>query len=616
MEAARLTAKIDADSKEGEEGLKRFHGLLGDAAGGFKHLLETAGGFALGGGILAGIGAIGGFLTDAVHAGENANTAIAQTAAVLKSTNGAAGVTAQQVDQLATQYMKLSGVQDDTVRGAENMLLTFTNIHSNVFPQATKTVLDMSQALGQDTKSSAIQLGKALNDPIHGITALQRVGVTFTEQQKEQIKQMMAAGNTAGAQGVILAELQKEFGGSAEAAGKANGGIKILSAQFDNMKQSLGQALIPVLGQVMTAVQPLIAKLGDVLPGILADVTSFISGDLSPALSQLGNFVNSTVLPALSQLGDFIETNVLPALKSFGQWAEKNVVPALEKLGKWVTTVVVPALMQLATWFEQHVLPIIRVVAQVFMTDVLPALEQVATAVLQHLLPSLENLCNQVSPILIPALQTVGAILKNVVGPAISDVIGFISGLINGISTAIDWIKKAWGWFDSLASKLNGGVTDAVNAIGSTFSTVFQGMMSAVKDPLNWIIGAINVLIDGLDSIQISIPDWSPIAGGQKFGIDIPEIPKLASGGDISGPFIGAERGMELLVTPGLYAAPPGSHVYNAQETQRLLSGGGPSRPNVTNTYNIYPAKERFDAQEMDRLQRRAAFLANTGGGY
>ena len=84
--------------------------------------------------------------------------------------------------------------------------------------------VDLAQAMGGAPKDAAIQLGKALNDPIKGISALTRIGVTFTDEQKAQIKTMQEAGDMAGAQGVILAELNKEFGGSAQAAADADGG--------------------------------------------------------------------------------------------------------------------------------------------------------------------------------------------------------------------------------------------------------------------------------------------------------------------------------------------------------------------------------------------------------
>lgn len=157
--------------------------------------------------------------------------AVRQTNAVLTSTGGAANITSDAITALTGTLSKKTATDQAVIRSGENMLLTFTNVKNGVgagndiFNQATATMLDMSKALGQDAKNSAVQLGKALNDPVKGVTALQRVGVTFTAQQKDQIKTMVASNNTLGAQKLILAELNKEFGGSAAAA--ATGGAKL-----------------------------------------------------------------------------------------------------------------------------------------------------------------------------------------------------------------------------------------------------------------------------------------------------------------------------------------------------------------------------------------------------
>jgi hypothetical protein len=134
------------------------------------------------------------------------------------------------------------------------VLATFTSIKGVNFDDATSAILDVSQALGQDLQSSTIQIGKALNDPINGITALSRVGVSFTDQQKEQIKAMQDVGDMAGAQQVILAELNKEFGGSAAAAVNTYAGqMKVLDEQFNDVKQSVGEALLPILTELGNA---------------------------------------------------------------------------------------------------------------------------------------------------------------------------------------------------------------------------------------------------------------------------------------------------------------------------------------------------------------------------
>jgi hypothetical protein len=227
-------------------------------------------------GILAGFGVslgvekiVDGF-KDVVGAGRDANKNLALTRQVIKTTGGAAGVTAEQVDGLATSISEKTGIDNDQILSGARLLLTFKDIgnqagaNNDIFNQATGIVQDMSVALGQDAKSSAIQLGKALNDPTKGITALQRVGVSFTAQQRAQIKAMAASGDTLGAQKIILGELSSEFGGAAEAAATNSGK---LSAATEDLREKAGQKLIPVI---------------DSLSG-------FLLNDLGPALGAVGH---------------------------------------------------------------------------------------------------------------------------------------------------------------------------------------------------------------------------------------------------------------------------------------------------------------------------------------
>jgi hypothetical protein len=177
------------------------------------------------------------------------------TAAVLKSTGGAAKLTAKDVGDLAGRLSDLAGVDDEVIQSAENVLLTFTNIRNevgkgnDVFDQATAAALDMSVALGQDLQSSVIQLGKALNDPVKGITALQRVGVSFTAEQREQIAAMVDAGHTMEAQKVILAELTKEFGGAAAAAASPADKARVA---WGNFQEAVGAKLLPTLDNLLS----------------------------------------------------------------------------------------------------------------------------------------------------------------------------------------------------------------------------------------------------------------------------------------------------------------------------------------------------------------------------
>ena len=210
-------------------------------------LLKVAGAALVGGGLID-------FFKQANDEARESQKVNAQTAAVLKSTGGAAHVTAKQIGDLATSISNKVGIDDEEIQSTENMLLTFTNVRNevgkgnDVFNQATQIATDMSVALGQDAKNSAIQLGKALNDPIKGITALQRVGVTFTDQQKKQIKTLVESGHTLEAQKVILKELSKEFGGSA--AAQATAGDKAKTA-WKNFEEAVGTAVLPVLDKLL-----------------------------------------------------------------------------------------------------------------------------------------------------------------------------------------------------------------------------------------------------------------------------------------------------------------------------------------------------------------------------
>ena len=188
------------------------------------------------------------FGVTSVKAYEDSQDKLAQLNAVLKSTGGVAGWTAQNAIDLSKALQRTTKYSDESVLSVENLLLTFTDIGANIMPQATQAVLDMSTALGEDTKSASIQLGKALQDPILGITALRRVGVNFNDTQKEMVKGMVEAGNKAGAQAYIMAELNKEFGGSALAAGNTYAGsLEKMNNALNDMQESVGAALLPAI---------------------------------------------------------------------------------------------------------------------------------------------------------------------------------------------------------------------------------------------------------------------------------------------------------------------------------------------------------------------------------
>jgi hypothetical protein len=246
-----LTVRILGDPAGAKKALNEVEDAAGKTGDAFTKIAKLAGGLglaAIGGGVVS-------FAKDAIQAGEDARKLNEQTAAAIKSTGGAANISAQQVGDLAGKISAATGIQDDNIQSGENMLLTFTNLKNgvgkgnDVFSQATQTLTDMTVALGSNPQQQAVQLGKALNDPIMGISALSKVGVTFTADQKTMIAGMVQSGDTMGAQKVILSELNKEFGGSAEAQATP---IKKLSAIWGQFQETVGTALIPIIDKLAT----------------------------------------------------------------------------------------------------------------------------------------------------------------------------------------------------------------------------------------------------------------------------------------------------------------------------------------------------------------------------
>jgi len=232
--AGARTAGADLD-KAGKRGSR--------AIGGLKSVMGGLAGLAAFGAVSKGVHLM-------IDEFQEARKVGAQTAAVLKSTGGVANISAKQVQDLAGALSRKVGIDDEAIQSGQNLLLTFSRIRNetgkgnDVFNQTTKAALDMSVAMGTDMRTSALQLGKALNDPAKGLTRLTRSGVTFTDQQVKQIKALQASGDMLGAQKIIIGEVNREFGGSAAAAATPMDKLKV---SVGNLAEAGGAVLVPAL---------------------------------------------------------------------------------------------------------------------------------------------------------------------------------------------------------------------------------------------------------------------------------------------------------------------------------------------------------------------------------
>lgn len=230
------------------------------------------------------------------------------TKAHIESTGGVANVTAKHIDKMATALMNLSGVDDEQIKAGQNMLLTFKAVRNEVgkgnkiFDRATKASLDLSFQFGS-TDSAAKQLGKALADPVRGITALRRAGVDFTQAQKDQIAAFVEAGDLLSAQKIILKEVESQVGGTAKAYGKT------LVGQISLAKETLKNSAADIL----VSVAPAIKFLGKVIKGV-ADFLKDMPGWAKTAFAALAT--GAAILGPLLLVVGAIARN-LAAIKSF-----------------------------------------------------------------------------------------------------------------------------------------------------------------------------------------------------------------------------------------------------------------------------------------------------------
>jgi phage-related protein len=537
---------------------------------GFKNVGTSAGGFLTAGLVIGGVTLAAGFLSNAVGGvvdafGESQRVA-AQTNAVLTSTHGISGLTAKAVGDLATSLSNMSGIDDETVQSGENLMLTFTNIHKDVFPAATKAALDMSVAMGTDLQSTVMQVGKALQSPVDGVQALQRAGVKLSDGQKKQITDFMKVNDVASAQGVILGELNNEFGGSAKAAG-------------DTMPGAMGK-----------------------LHTALGNVQEKIGGGLAPALTKLAEMA----LNAATIFGNFMD------FLGSHQWIIVALGIALGVVAVIIGTVLVPAFIAWA----------VAAGGAAIATTIAAAPILAIVAVIGILIAAIVLLVthwDQVRAVLGLVMAKIGEFVGYVIGrfgdffgmigKGIGDLLGWFGNLPGRIGEALGSALGRVGQFkDSVINKL-GELKDAAwnkmvevaNNIINAIASLPGRMVQLGKDIIQGIINGINS-VKGLigDAVHNATKDIPGIGG------IIGKIQGHASG-TISAP--GglsrlAENGMELIASPSVRNVAPGSRVFNHQETMDILGKGGGGT-----TINVYPAQAMLTEAGLAEHQRRVAVL-------
>ncbi len=416
------------------------------------------------------------------QAATESRQALAQVESALVSMGPKAGKTSDELQELAGRLQDISLFDDDDImKSVTANMLTFGNVSGQAFERAQLAAVNLSARLGQDLQSSALQVGKALNDPVKGVTALQRVGVSFTEQQRAQIKAMAEAGDMAGAQAIILGELEKQFGGAAKAqrAATPDAGMQQQWRTFQETTGALVNSVLPILTGLL---ERILSGFNQLSPGVQTTIVGVLglSAALGPSLIGIGTMVTGLgrLLPLLTGLG--------PVLLAAGSGIAR-LAPLVATLGR--------ALLALA--LNPVFLTIAALVAGVYLAwqnwdKIAPIISAVGDAISGWWTGTVQ-----------PVLDSVGAAIKNVIGIFADYFGGQLKTLVAGVSALLRGdFAGAWEaakTFVLAPLRLIGRALDTFvpNAV-ATVAKLYTGIKTWLQDRLGSVI---KWVIDKIQSV-------------------------------------------------------------------------------------------------------------------
>ena len=345
----------------------------------------------------------------------------------------------------------------------------------------------------------------------------------------------------------VWEELQGSF---SELGGK----ISDMLNQLMPLISEIASTVLTAFGQIAEAVLPILIQLiSELLPVIIG-----LIDQLLPVLTQIIESVLTVLVDVINQLlplvMQIIEA-VLPVLLQLVQ----AILPIITQ----IVEAVLPVLIQLINTILPIITQIISAVLPV-LVEILNALTPILNMVISLLQPILNLIISLVEPILnliMAAIQPLIEIFATLISTILQPIMPILSAVANIITSVLGAAIQAiqpiiqsltsifQGLIDFITGVFSGNWSQAWNGIVQVFGGLWDGLVAIVKAPINAVIGLINKAIGALNSISVTIPDWVPIVGGNTFGIDIPTIPMLATGGFTDGVSIAGEAGMEAVIS-------------------------------------------------------------------
>ncbi|OWQ95117.1 phage tail length tape measure family protein [Sphingopyxis witflariensis] len=455
----------------------------------------------------------------AVKGAQEQRAAMGQVEAALTSMGAVSGKTADELAKNADKMeMRSLFAADEILTKVTANLLTFGNVAGEQFDRAQQAAIDMATRMGSDPQSAAIMLGKALNDPIKGITALTKVGVQFTASQKAQIEAFTKTGQTARAQGIILDEVAKQFGGAAQAAADTQPWRQAQVA-IDQAMDGIGEAILPVIPVITDAIKSLAGAFTGLSPEMQKAIVigGGIAAALGPFLAVAGSIVKlaaplaaafTTSAAASAAAGaaaggastGFAALAIAAApwiaaaaaIGAAGYLIYQNwdkIAPVLESLWKTISDTLGPPLQEIVSTLTS-------MFSELWNGPLGPAISA-AIGLLGQLYMAFNN---AFGPVILGALklmaQTVGNVLNTLLefGRAIGSLFrGDIVGAFEHLGSAINSL------FGGLPAKVIGWIGQMVQGIGSwmgaKLNAIWEGVKAKVEAVKGWFYGLYDAVV-------------------------------------------------------------------------------------------------------------------------
>jgi hypothetical protein len=531
--------------------------------------------------------------TDA--AAEQQNTQ-AQLAAVIKSTGGASGETADSIDELAESLQKSSGYSADQIEQVDTMLIGMKTLGSDVIPGATQAILDFAARTGTDAVSAAQVLGKALGDPALAIGALTREHIILTAAQQDNIKAMVAVGDTAGAQKAIIDAMNETVGGAAEQTDTLTYQQRLLNSEMESMQESVGNALIPVMAALLSKLEPIIEavvqwttahpKLTAALLGGIAAVSGLTV--VVTALAGAVLLFSAVSLPVVGIILAIVAVIAILAIAAYEIVANWGTITAFFQT-LWND---VAAAFNTGLSFIENLVTTVFTGIQTTLTTIGNAIQAVFWAYVDFMLGAWKMLLD----FLFPGWEAALVGIYNTAVQYLTEVFNFLQTMfgeiVSYLQTTLDTITTAW-------EKMWQGVEDFFTTIWDSIKSIAQGAFDTISAGISALTAPLQGLINLAQqaaSIAGSVLGAAGSVVSHVAGIGA-SITGHAAGGSVSPgqTYLVGEQGPELFSSGSAGFITP----------NHALAGAGGINISITGTFMSEGAAVQMANKVVDVLKRR-----------